>query len=84
MIVVIMANSLSLWSSVQTLPNIFRYFFPPRRVADIFALITSYSLKVDRETTGGCPTSRAFRDVGIPTADTEERARTFDTVDERK
>lgn len=32
----------------------------------------------------GCPTSRAFRDVGIPTADTEERARTFDTVDERK
>jgi hypothetical protein len=55
-----------------------------RRVADIFALITSYSLKVDRETTGGCPTSRAFRDVGIPTADTEERARTFDTVDERK
>jgi hypothetical protein len=56
----------------------------PGRVADIFALITSYSLKVDRETTGGCPTSRAFRDVGIPTADTEERARTFDTVDERK
>ena len=54
------------------------------RVADIFALITSYSLKVDRETTGGCPTSRSFRDVGIPTADTEERARTFDTVDERK